>query len=57
MGTGTMGSKELKWVEGRTKFIRHRYVSYFFTRKRKDHFKKVVKMVSVQVGSGYRVVV
>ena len=39
MGTGPMGSEELQWVEGRAKFIRHRYVSYFFTRQRKDNAK------------------
>ena len=56
MGTGPMGSEELQWVEGRAKFMRHRYVSYFFVRQRKDHVKKV-QMVSVQEGSGYWVVV
>ena len=28
MGTRPMGSEERQWVEGRAKFIRHRYVSY-----------------------------
>ena len=40
MGTGPMGNEELQtWVEAMAKFIRHRYVSYFFTRQRKDHEK------------------
>ena len=44
MGTGPMGSKELQtWVEGRDKFTRHRYVSYLFTRQRKDYVKKSLK--------------
>ena len=31
-GDRTMGSEELQtWVEGGAKFIRHRYVNYFFT--------------------------
>ena len=56
MGTGPMGSEELQCVEGRAKFIRHRYVSYLFPRQWKDHGKKIIKMVSVQVRSGYWVV-
>ena len=33
MGTGPIGSEELQtWAEGRAKFMRHRYVSYLFTR-------------------------
>ena len=41
-GTGPMGSEEM-WFEGRAKFVRHRFVSYFFTRQRKDHVKKLLK--------------
>ena len=34
MGTGPVGSEELKtWVEGRAKFISHRYVSYLYKTK------------------------
>ena len=55
MGTGPMGSKSCNGLRVRAKFIRHGYVSYFFTEQRKDH-EKIVKMISVQVGSGYWVV-
>ena len=55
MGTGPMGSTthgqyELQWVEGRAKFIRHRYVSYFFTRQRKDHVKTSLKWYQCKWG-------
>ena len=56
MGTGPMGSKSCNVLRVRAKFIRHRYVSYLFTRQRKEYAKTVIKMVSVQVGSGYWVV-
>ena len=57
MGTGPVGSEELQTrVEGTAKFIRRRYVSSLFPGQRKDHVKKVAKMVSVQGASGYRVV-
>ena len=35
MGAGPTGSEELQCVEGRAKFIRHRYVSYFLLDKGK----------------------
>lgn len=54
-GTGPMGSKSCSVLRVRAKFMRHRYVSAFFTRQRKDD-EKIIKMVSVQVGSGYWVV-
>ena len=44
MGTGPVGSEELqRCVEDRAKFIRHGYVSYFFTRQRKDYVTKSLK--------------
>ena len=49
MGTGAMGSQELQWVEGRAKFIRHRYVSYFYIRQRKNYAKKVFPLAPVRV--------
>ena len=57
MGTGPMGTEGLQWVKGGVKFKRHRHARYFFTRQRKDHVRKSIKTVSVQVGSGYHVVV
>ena len=46
-----MGSKELlTWIEGRAKFIRHRYVSYLFTRQRKDYVKKSLKWYQCRWG-------
>ena len=51
MGTGPMGSEEQQtWVEGTAKFIRHRYVSYLFTRKRKDHIKKSLECYQCRWG-------
>ena len=35
MGTGPTGSEELQCVEGRGKFIRQRYLSYFLLDKEK----------------------
>ena len=49
-GTEPIGSEELQWVEGRAKFIRHGYVSYFFTRQRKDHVKKPLKWYQCRWG-------
>ena len=48
--TGPMGSEELQGVEGRAKFVRHRYVSYFFTRQRKDDVKKSLKWCQCRWG-------
>ena len=55
MGTGPRGSEELQWVEGRAKFKAQ--VCELSLYKIKERIsKKVVKMVSVQVASGYPVV-
>ena len=51
MGTGPRGSEELQtWVGGRAKFIRRRYVSYVFTRQRKDYVKKSLKWYQCRWG-------
>ena len=37
VGTGPWAVKDCNGLRVRAKFIRRRYVSYFFTRQRKDH--------------------
>ena len=64
MGTGSRGSKSCKHELRVGLNLRHKYVSCFFTRQRKDYVKHVIEMVGVwllggpvtvdknQVGSG-----